>query len=159
MFHVKRDVPFHVKQLPENMKQTKKSISDVIYDPERTHVLLVKRPEDDKDLPSTWGLPAGSVKNGETYEESVLRSGKEKLGVSLEIIELIEEGEVERKDYILHMKEYEAKITKGEPEVPQQVEGITQYQDWKWGVWDELKETAQKGSLCCQLYLQSINQK
>ena len=60
---------------------------------------------------------------------------------------------------MLHMKEYETKITEGSPAVPQPKRDVTQYQEWKWGKWSELVEAAQKGSLCCQLYLQNINQK
>lgn len=142
---------------PRIMKPIKNAISYVIYNKDRKF-LSVKRPDDDIDLPGMWGLPAGNVKDGETFEEAVLRSGRQKLGVELRIAKYINEGELERKDYILHMKLYEAEIVHGEPSVPQQAEG-TQYQAWKWAAADDIKETAQKGSLCCRLYLSSINQK
>lgn len=137
-------------------KPIKKAISYVIYNKDRSRILIIQRPPDDEDLPNLWGLPAGSLKNGETFEEAVLRSGKEKLGVELEIVSQIAEGELERKDYILYMKEYEAKIAKGEPKVPQPFEDITQYRAWRWGTADDLKEAAQKGSLCCQLYIKKL---
>lgn len=141
------------------MKPIRHSIAYITYNKDRSKFLAVKRPSDDKDLPDVWGLPAGSLKNDETFEETVLRSAREKLGVGLKIVKLIGEGNIERENYILHMKEYEVEIIQGEPQVPQPVEGVTQYQSWKWATPNELTESARKGSLCSRLYLSSTNQK
>lgn len=103
-----------------------------------------------------WGLPAGSLKAVETFEEAVIRAGKEKLGVDLEVGNLINEGEIERENFLLHMKEFEAKISLGEPQVPQILKGITQYQKWKWGKPENCIPAAQKGSLCSRLLLGSL---
>lgn len=103
-----------------NMKPMKYAIAFVIYD--------------DDDLPNVWGLPAGSVKNDETFEECVIRSGKEKLGVKLKPTRFIGRDNIERENYILHIEEYETEIISGEPKVHQPIEGVTQYQQWKWGV-------------------------
>jgi len=138
------------------MKPTKYSIAFVIYNRDRTKFLVVRRPPDDDSLPNVWGLPAGSLKDKETPKNAVIRSGKDKLGVDVKVVGLIEEGEIERDQYILHMKEYEVKIEKGEPEVPQQVSGVTQYREWKWGIPGDVIEAAQKGSLCSRLYLKNI---
>lgn len=86
-----------------------------------------------------------------------MRSGREKLGVNLKPTKFIGRGNIERDIYILHMEEYEAEIISGEPKVPQPVERITQYQQWKWGVGSDLKNAASKGSLCSQIYLTSVN--
>jgi len=134
------------------------AISYVIYKKERSALLVVKRPSTDPDLPNVWGLPAGSVGEKETFEEAVLRSGREKLGVELKIRYFIGRGNIERDDYILHMEEYEAEIVHGRPRVPQPVEVVTQYTQLKWGTADNLKAAARKGSLCCRLYLESINE-
>lgn len=131
----------------------KNSVAFVIYNKDRTRFLIVKRPPEDDKLPNVWGLPAGSLKNGETYEDAVIRAGKEKLGVELRIVRQIAEGDIDRDDYTLHMKEYEAEIIKGKPYVPQLIVGVTQYVRWKWGESTELIEAAGKGSLCCRLYL------
>jgi len=139
------------------MKAVKNAISYVIYNENRTKFLAVQRPADDADLPNVWGLPAGSVRKSETPEEALLRSGREKLGVRLRIIKLINEGNIERAAYILHMSDYEVKVVSGEPKVPQPVKGVTQYKEWKWATPDDIKEAARKGSLCSRLYLQSIN--
>lgn len=63
-----------------SMKPIKYAIAFIIYNRNRSKFLIVQRSSDDKDLPNVWGLPAGSVKDGETFEECVIRSGKEKLG-------------------------------------------------------------------------------
>jgi len=137
------------------MKQLKNAVAFVIYNREGNRILTVLRPPDDKHLPNLWGLPAGSVKKEESFEECVLRSGREKLGVELQIVELIGDGHLEREDYVLYMKEYEVEIIKGKPKVPQPVKGMTQYTKWKWGKAEELIISARKGSLCSQIYLNS----
>ncbi|MBI2173501.1 MAG: NUDIX domain-containing protein [Candidatus Aenigmarchaeota archaeon] len=141
------------------MKPVKNAVAYVIYNSDRSKLLSIQRPGDDEDLPNAWGLPAGSLKGGETEEEAVLRSGKEKLGVRLKVAKKIKSGDLERKEYILHLTDYEAKIIEGTPRVPQNVPGVTQYQRWKWALPEILKEAARKGSLCCRLYLESIGEK
>ena len=137
------------------MKPTKHAIAFVVWNAGQDKVLAVQRPSNDEDLPDVWGLPAGSLRAGETFDECVVRSGKEKLGVDLRIIRTIAAGAIERTACTLHMKEYEVEIVQGEPSVPQPVEGITQYQRWQWAEPALLKEAAQKGSLCSRLFLSS----
>lgn len=141
------------------MKPTKNTIAYVIYNKDRTRVFAVLRPKDDENLPNVWGLPAGSLRKGETFEAAVFRSGQEKLGVTLKIIRQLNEGEIERENHILHMKEYEAEIASGQPVVPQPVADVTQYQKWEWAKPEKLREAAQKGSLCSRLFLSLINEK
>lgn len=133
-------------------KPVKNSVAYVIYsNNSKNEFLIVQRPFDDEDLPGYWGLPAGSLKKNESFEDAVIRSGMEKLGVELKVIGLINEGELERKDYTLYMKEYEAKITKGKPNVMQETESGTKYRSSKWGTAEDLIPAASKGSLCCKL--------
>ncbi|MFA6492691.1 MAG: NUDIX domain-containing protein [Patescibacteria group bacterium] len=139
------------------MKPTKHSVAFVIYNSNYDKFLIVQRPPDDDLLPNVWGLPAGSLNEGEIFEDAVIRAAMDKLGVKVEVIGLVGEGELERGQYILHMKEFEAKIANGTPSVPQNVSGVTQYSKWKWGMANDLIEAAQKGSLCSRLYLKSIN--
>ncbi len=141
------------------MKPIKRAIAYVIYNNDHSKILIVQRPHDDENLPDVWGLPAGSVKDDESLEECLIRSGREKLGVELKLVNLIGKNNIERKNYILHMDDYEAKIISGEPKVPQQIQGITQYQQWKWGVSSDLRDAANKGSLCSQIYLSSVNKR
>jgi 8-oxo-dGTP diphosphatase len=145
--------------MESNQKPVKNAIAYVIYNPDRSQFLTVQRPSDDEDLPDAWGLPAGSLKEGESFEDAILRSGREKLGVELRVTKLIGEGDLKRAGYVLHMREYEAEIVRGEPQVPQDVAEVTQYQAWRWGSADDLIPAAQQGSLCSQLYLKSLNRK
>jgi 8-oxo-dGTP pyrophosphatase MutT (NUDIX family) len=139
------------------MKNTiKYAVAFVIYNQDRTKFLIVQRPANDEDLPNVWGLPAGSLKEGETFEECLIRSGREKLGVELKPVRFIGKGETERGKYILHLELFEAEIVKGVPKVPQSIKGVTQYQKWRWGTSSDLKEAALKGSLCSRVYLKSI---
>ena len=129
----------------------------VIGDPESAggapRWLLVRRPDDDPDLPGVWGLPAGSHAEGETDEALVRRIGREKLGVETEDLGCLSEGHVDRTDYRLEMRLHAARIVAGEPRVPQPVPGVTQYAEWGWKPPVELRRGADRGSLCCRLAL------
>src|SRR5262249_28965243 len=52
-------------------------------------------PSTDEDLPDVWGLPAGSLRVGETFEACVVRSGREKLGVGPHCEALSEVGQLD----------------------------------------------------------------
>lgn len=90
----------------------------------------------------------------EPPEDTVIRSGQQKLGVKLKVVKYIGEGEIERETFILNMKEYEAEIVNGEPFAPQDIEGMTQYQKCEYKDPFILKEAAQKGSLCSRIFLE-----
>jgi ADP-ribose pyrophosphatase YjhB (NUDIX family) len=135
----------------------KESVAVVIrkgHEPDR--VLTVLRPADDEDLPNVWGLPAATLRPGEEWNAAIERVGLEKLGVQLKPGRQLESGTQERRDYRLDMRLYEAQITKGTPFVPQPDNAFTQYTKWKWGTAEDLQPAAQRGSLCCRLYLKSV---
>lgn len=119
--------------------------------------LLVRRPEDDPDLPGVWGLPAGSHAEGEMDEALVRRIGREKLGVETEGLGCLSEGHVDRPGYRLEMRLHAARIVAGEPCVPQAVPGVTQYSEWDWKPPAELRRGADRGSLCCRLALSLLD--
>lgn len=132
----------------------KRSVALVIFrDPARDRLLSVRRPPDDEDLPGAWGLPAGSLREGEGWEEAARRAGREKLGVDLRLRDLRREGEVKRAGYRLRMRLYEAEVVRGQPAVPQAVPDITQYVALAWAKPDRLTEAARRGSLCSRLCL------
>ena len=136
----------------------KRAVSLAIRHPSDTgRVLAVRRPPDDDDLPDAWGLPAGSLRADESWQDAARRAGREKLGVELAVGELLEEGELGRAGYTLHMRLYEARIVAGEPSVPQSSPGVTQYSALDWATADRFAPAAQAGSLCCRLYLQSVS--
>ncbi|MEE8521918.1 MAG: NUDIX domain-containing protein [Gemmatimonadota bacterium] len=118
-------------------------------------ILAVRRPPDDPELPDVWGLPAASLRAGESWRAAVERAGRDKLGVELSVAAVLREGAGERPGYRLHMMLCEASIKEGEgePKVPQRVGGVTQYTEWKWADATELVAGARLGSLCCRLYL------
>ncbi len=142
--------------MENNTKKIKNAVSFVIYNKDRSKFLIVQRPADDANLPLVWGLPAGTLKEGETFEDAVLRAGKEKLGVEIKTGPLIGEGDLDRGEYTLHMKDFEVEIIDGEPSVPQVYPEVTQYVAWRWGIPKDLEDAAQKGSLCSKIYLASI---
>jgi ADP-ribose pyrophosphatase YjhB (NUDIX family) len=129
-------------------------VSVAVFDPaDRSRILIVQRPHDDEELPNVWGLPASSLRPGESFEEAVVRTGREKLGVELSVVRELNRGVRSRKGYTLEMRLYEAVISDGEPRVPQPYEGVTQYQRWMWDTAERLREGAEAGSLCCGLML------
>jgi ADP-ribose pyrophosphatase YjhB (NUDIX family) len=141
--------------MPSDAKPVRQSVSFVIRQPGAPdHVLAVLRPPDDVELPDVWGLPAGSLRPGETWEDAVRRAGREKLGVVLEVGPELNRGTLERRDYILEMRLFEARILAGEPRVPQPHPEVTQYRDWRWAPADLLLPAADLGSLCCRLFLE-----
>ena len=162
--------------MSSNVKEHKRAVALVLYDQDRydqdrydkdrQHLLVVRRPPEDDLLPNVWGLPAATLRVGESYEDAAVRAGQEKLGVKIRIVGEIAEGTADRGDHILRMKEFEVEIAEGTPSVPQSIpqpitppmEGVTQYLACKWGGPDDLVEATRKGSLCCRLYLSSIGQ-
>ncbi len=137
----------------------------VIRNPEdESKVLVVKRPEEDEEIGGMWGLPATPIKDDEGIVDAVKRIGKDKLGVELEILDFIGRGTMDRGDYLLHGELYETTIEEGVPETPQPAEGKpgTQYVDWKWvnenEVADTIREIAQYGSLCTNIYLDALGE-
>lgn len=132
----------------------KSSVSVAIHDA-KGRVLVVLRPPDDEDLPNLWGLPASSLKPGEGWEDAVRRTAREKLGVEVEVGPELNRGATERAQYRLEMRLYDAGILSGTPRVRSDVEGITHYVDWKWGTAEVLEPAADRGSLCCRLYLRA----
>ena len=135
------------------MKPLKRSVSLVIEGPAGT--LLVRRPDDDDSLPGLWGLPAASLREGESEREALLRVGREKLGVEVEPLEPIGEDEAERADHRIEMRDWSARIAAGAPSVPQAGEG-TQYVEWRWGDPAELAPAARAGSVCARVLLRAL---
>lgn len=141
--------------MAEDEKPTKEAVAFAVHrGGDRETVLAVRRPEDDEDLPGHRGLPAASLGEGEGWEDAVLRTGPEKLGVELAVGPQMNEGRAERGEYVLHMRLYDARIMKGKPEVSRGTSGVTQYTDWEWAPPERLQEAADAGSLCSALYLE-----
>ena len=142
---------------PQDPPRTKRSVSLAIHrdpvGPAGREILLVQRPEDDQELPLAWGLPAASLEPGESWEDAVRRAARDKLGIDVEPGEVLAEGALDRPSYRLAMRLYAARIGRGDPAVPQDVAGVTQYRAWRWGPAEALRPAAAAGSLCSRLYL------
>ena len=134
------------------MTPLKQSISLVIEGP--GGILLVRRPEDDEDLPGLWGLPAASLDQDESEEDAVRRAGRTKLGVEIRPLRPLGEAVGERPAYRIRMRDWAAEIVSGRPAVPQPGAG-TQYGELRWGDAAELLPAARAGSLCCRVLLES----
>lgn len=117
-------------------------------------LLAVLRPPDDEELPDAWGLPAASLRPGEAWEETARRAARQKLGLEVEVVSVLREGELERDDHRLRMRLYRVKILKGAPDVDQPAEGVTRYVDWAWSPPERLEPAADRGSLCSRLCLE-----
>jgi len=117
-------------------------------------VLAVQRPDEPgEELPGVWGLPATTLREGESPEDGVRRLGREKLGVELTPQRTLGEGEQQRPDYKLRMTVYEASMA-GEPSLRRVASG-TSYDALNWLPADSFAEAAARGSLCCALFLAS----
>ena len=64
--------------------------------------LFVKRLDNVKTLPSAWTFPSGTVEEGESTINTMLREAKEELGVSIHSSELISEIELPEFDVKLY---------------------------------------------------------
>ena len=109
-------------------------------------LLLVRRPDDDADLPGVWGLPAASLGDGESEEDAVRRAGREKLGVEVLPLQPIGTDGA--------MTDWEARIASGRPAVPQTGPN-TQYAQLRWGDPRDLVPAARQGSLCSRVLLRA----
>ena len=66
--------------------------------------------------------------------------------------------EIDRETYVLKLRDYEVKVTKGKISVPQKDKGNTQYIKMKWTDDPaELIKSARDGSLCARIFLRVNN--
>lgn len=133
------------------------AVSVAIAHPDGTgKLLIVRRPMDDPDLPGAWGLPAASIRAGESTTDAVRRAARDKLGITLELGPEMRRGSTRRGDTVLSMTLFAANVQDGDPSVPQPVDGVTQYTALRWDTPDALRPAAIRGSLCCRLALEAM---
>lgn len=94
------------------------SVSAIIFNEDRTEVLLVKR----RDIP-VWVLPGGGIDAGESPEEAALREASEETGFTLEIARQVAEyfpvNKLTKLTYF-----YECKIVSGEAQTSLETQAI-----------------------------------
>jgi 8-oxo-dGTP diphosphatase len=118
---------------------------------------VVRRPDDPADpLAGLWGFPAVTLRDGEEEQAAVLRAGLVKLGVRLAAGRKLGERTAGRDGYVLRLSDYEAAILDGTPSAPQADRSVTQYTEFRFTADPSvLHQAARKGSLCCQVFLDS----
>jgi|TARA_Y100000294_G_C8461008_1_gene298605 ADP-ribose pyrophosphatase YjhB (NUDIX family) len=122
-------------------------------------VLLVRRPDDDEELPGMWGLPAASCRTGETLEIAARRIGPLKLGAGIILGKQLASGKQVRASYILEMSLFAATLDQAAPSLSagrEKGRAVTLYADWRWGDPRELADSARRGSLCCRLLMEAL---
>jgi len=109
------------------------------------------------ELRGVWGFPAITLMHNESIEAGIKRAGKQKLGVEVEIIRKIGDRTEIRNGNSIHLTDYEVKIVKGNPHVPQSDTTVSQYIDYRY-INDPtmLFDAAKRGSLCIQIFLKSV---
>ena len=148
----------------QNHRPVKQSVALVLANQgDLSQVLLVLRPDSDNEFPGMWGLPAGSLKPGETLEDVVRRIGSRKLGIDVNLGPQLGFGAQERPEYILEMtllraipERHSNGISVDTPTPKGVNAGLTLYADWRWGDPMELESSAQSGSLCSKLLLDRL---
>jgi len=136
-------------------KPTQEATAIVIYDKSHRKVLSVHRPVDASAMPDEWGFPATVRENKEESWESLAhKAAKLKLGVEIEIVRYMGEDTIDRGAFILKLRDYECKIIKGRPSVPQKDTYYTQYDEMKYTEdFKPLIKSAKNGSLCTKIFL------
>lgn len=141
----------------EALKPVKHAVSFIVRrgPPSDPELLAVERPPDDEELPDVWGLPAASLRPGESWWGAVRRAGRDKLGLELGALRLRNQGRAVRAEYTLRMRLFEGEVTGGEPSVkgPPRDPDVTRYTRWSWMRPERLVEAAEHGSLCTRLCL------
>ncbi|MDZ7729530.1 MAG: NUDIX domain-containing protein [Dehalococcoidia bacterium] len=111
-----------------------RAVAAVIMQPGTHAVFMVKRPEDPADeFPGAWGLPAATVREGETPERAIERLGRDKLGLILRPQGELARGRQPRAAGDLEMILFETKTERWPPNLQEPgSDGATQYTDWAW---------------------------
>lgn len=116
--------------------------------------LCVKRSDDDDSLPGVWGLPAGSLREGELPEDAVARAARDKLGVEAKIKRYVGDDTQERAAHTLHLREYEIEFPKEVINLRQTDPTASRYAAFQWATDPEvLRDAAEKGSSCSRIFL------
>jgi ADP-ribose pyrophosphatase YjhB (NUDIX family) len=116
-----------------------------------SELLVVRRSPNDRYFPNMWGIPAGTLRNGEGCEEAIQRTAKHRLGIEVEVLGERAAGSSDRGTHVVEMRLFEARIVTGDPHIRDpNLEGHG-YTEVQWGKPDILQATRERGSLCCRL--------
>lgn len=105
----------------DNPPFAKQAVYGIVFNPERTEVLMVKR----RDIP-VWVLPGGGRDSGETPEEGAMREVLEETGYRVEIIRKVAEYlPVNKMTQYTHV--FECRIVEGSAQITDETQGICFY--------------------------------
>lgn len=133
-------------------KPIKDAVSVVIRNG-KDETLFALRNKDEKSFPLVWSLPSHFVREGEDFEQTVVRIGKDKLGIKLKAVKLLNEGKSEREDFIIFMHDYLAKVVNG---VPHTVDSDP-YEELKWEKPEMQLPNMKVMGDCCRLYKEYLH--
>lgn len=51
-----------------------------------SEILVVQRSANDRYFPNLWGIPAGTLRRNEGYEEAIRRTAKHRFGIEVEVL-------------------------------------------------------------------------
>jgi ADP-ribose pyrophosphatase YjhB (NUDIX family) len=115
--------------------------------------LAVRRSDDDDTLPGVWGLPAASLRPGETPDVAARRAARDKLGLEIRLGE--EMGEATGGGATpVRLRAYTAEISAGTPSLPAADPEASRYAALR--MTRDLRlllPAARAGSLCSQVCL------
>lgn len=127
-------------------KPIKHAVS-VVIENDKGQTLFALRSPNKSEYPLVWSLPSHFVNNNEGLEETVIRVGQNKLGVTLEPIKLLNEGYGERPEFKLFMHVFAARVIAGNPHIHSD-----DFIELKWS--DSVTQLSTMNIMgdCCRLY-------
>jgi ADP-ribose pyrophosphatase YjhB (NUDIX family) len=114
-------------------------------------LLVVRRSPNDRYFPGMWGLPAGTLRKREPYEQAIRRTARHRLGIEVEVLGERAAGSSDRGTHVVEMRLYEARIIAGSPQAPDPDPAGHGYTEVRWDRPDILQSARERGSLCCRL--------
>lgn len=114
-------------------------------------ILVVLRSPNDRYFPRMWGLPAGTLRKRESYDEAIQRTARHQLGIEVTVLGERAAGSTDRGTHVVEMRLFEARIVAGSPEVQPVDPAGHGYIGVQWVTADILQPTRERGSLCCRL--------
>lgn len=120
-----------------------------------THFLEVKRPDEDKDLANSWGLPAVTLDPGELPEDGARRVCRDKLVCSAKPVRFLGVMMQKRNSYDIVLMDIEMVLTEDtKPDVHASNTTHTKYVSQHWtDNYDNMLASASHGSCCSSILL------
>src|SRR5213592_32375 len=90
----------------------------ILRDPNTApEILAVRRSANDRYFSGMWGIPAGTLRKREGYEEAIERTARHRLGIEVEVLGERAAGFSDRGTHVVGMRLYEARIVAGSPQI------------------------------------------